>query len=46
MVVHEIKFGNILVMLIYTICHKLTGIMTLIGSLRCVLSGTNNGHDS
>ena len=35
-VVHEIKFGDIAVMKIKTICGVVTGILILIGSLRCL----------
>ena len=35
-VVHEIKFGDIAVMKIKTMCGVVTGILILIGSLRCL----------
>ena len=35
-IVHEIKFGDIAVMYISTICHIVTGILILIGRLRCL----------
>ena len=34
--VHEIKFGDIAVIQIQTICGIVTGIIILIGSLRCL----------
>ena len=34
-IVHEIKFGDIAVIKIQTICYLVTGILVLIGGLRC-----------
>ena len=45
-VVHEIEFGDIIVMQLKTICCIVTGIIILIDSLRCLKEAKkNNGHD-
>ena len=45
-VVHEIKFRDITVIQIEKICGIVTGIIILIGSLRCLKEAKTMGHDT